>query len=150
MRRYTFTEEQIAEINSACKAAANKTMAARLRILYLYAVGTSVNRQKAEIVSALKTATEERAAKKLKALWLRTEGWNLPEIAEATGIRTSALTQIIRKYQENGLAAVTQDLRKNNRPLNIPRGLWLMMRNPGYLNTFPVEKGNAPRFQNLR
>lgn len=72
--------------------------------------------QKAEIESALKTVTEKRAAKKLKALWLRTEGWNLPEIAEATGIHTATLTQIIRKYQENGLVAVTEDLRKNNRP----------------------------------
>ncbi|MDE6204182.1 MAG: helix-turn-helix domain-containing protein [Lachnospiraceae bacterium] len=42
MRRYTFTEEQIAEIESACKAAANKAMAAHLRALYCYAIGASI------------------------------------------------------------------------------------------------------------
>lgn len=81
-----------------------------------------ISQQKAEIESALKTVTEERAARKLRALWLRTEGWNLPEIAEATGTHTATLARIIRKYQENGLAAITWDLRKGRRPPeHIPR-----------------------------
>ena len=164
-RKTAFTPGQVSELREVLETATNERVARRLRALLLRGEGKTVRevateigvssasvcsfiskyqengvaslcltrqvrhkrpfaatkhkftiQQKAEIESALKTVTEERAAKKLKALWLRTEGRNLPEIAEATGIHTATLTKIIRKYQENGLAAITQDLRKARTP----------------------------------
>ena len=50
---------------------------------------------------------DKRAEARLKALELRAKGANAKEVAEATGFHAAYVTQLVAKYREHGLEAIS-------------------------------------------
>ena len=50
---------------------------------------------------------DKRAEARLKALELRAKGASAKEVAEATGFHAAYVTQLVAKYRENGLEAIS-------------------------------------------
>ena len=64
-------------------------------------------------IKAIKQARKEnknkRVEARLKALELRAEGQKAIEVAKATGFHAAYVTQLVAKYREGGLAAITSN-----------------------------------------
>ena len=59
------------------------------------------------IVQRRKENKDKRAEARLKALELRAKGANAKEVAEATGFHAAYVTQLVAKYREHGLEAIS-------------------------------------------
>ena len=64
--------------------------------------------QYAEIRAAQKKNRDKQIERRLRVLVMRSEGKRLREIAEATGYGHAHITNLIRKYFEEGLSAVSE------------------------------------------
>lgn len=64
--------------------------------------------QYAEIKSAQKRNRDKQIEKRLNVLALRYEGRSIKEIEEATGFGHAHITNLIRKYFEEGLQAISE------------------------------------------
>ena len=64
--------------------------------------------QYAEIRAAQKKNRDKQIERRLRVLVMRSEGKRLREIAEATGYGHALITNLIRKYFEEGLSAVSE------------------------------------------
>ena len=64
--------------------------------------------QYVEIKAAQKANRDKQIEKRLNVLALRCEGKNLKEIASITGFRHAHISNLIRKYHEEGLQAVSE------------------------------------------
>ena len=71
--------------------------------------------QYAEIKAAQKRNRDKQIENRLKVLALRYEGKRLDEIAEATGFHHAHISNLIRKYFEEGLSAVSEKHYTGNR-----------------------------------
>ena len=58
---------------------------------------------------------DKRAEARLKALELRAKGANAKEVAEATGFHAAYVTQLVAKYREHGLEAISGNHYGRNR-----------------------------------
>ncbi len=56
-----------------------------------------------KVKSTLKTNTDRNAERRLKVLMLRHEGHKLAEISEMTGMQINSISQMCRRYREQGL-----------------------------------------------
>lgn len=65
--------------------------------------------QRLEIEKALKAATETRVIKRLEALRYRAEGKTMEEAAVAVGLHPMTVMDLVRKYQEQGLASIVKN-----------------------------------------
>ena len=63
--------------------------------------------QKAEIERARKGNKNKNVEKRLKALLLHAEGKSRKEIAEITGYAASYISELVAKYSNNGISAMT-------------------------------------------
>ena len=68
-----------------------------------------------EIKSAQKTNRDKQIENRLNVLALRCEGKSLKEIASATGFHHAHISNLIRKYFEEGLQAVSEKHYSGNR-----------------------------------
>ena len=59
------------------------------------------------IQQARKENKDKRAEARLKALELRAEGQEAKEVAKATGFHPDYVTQLVAKYRDHGLEAIT-------------------------------------------
>jgi len=71
--------------------------------------------QYAEIKAARKANRDKQTDKRLEVLELRCEGKSLNEIATATGFHRSHVSNLIRKYFEEGLESVSEKHYPGNR-----------------------------------
>ena len=71
--------------------------------------------QYAEIKAAQKANRDKQIENRLKVLALRCEGKSLQEIASATGYCHAYISNLIRKYHEEGLQAVSEKHYRGNR-----------------------------------
>ena len=71
--------------------------------------------QYAEIKAAQKANRDKQIENRLKVLALRCEGKSLQEIASATGYCHAHISNLIRKYHEKGLQAVSEKHYRGNR-----------------------------------
>ena len=71
--------------------------------------------QYAEIKAAQKRNRDKQIENRLKVLALRYEGKSLGEIADATGFHHAHISNLIRKYFEEGLSAVSEKHYAGNR-----------------------------------
>lgn len=71
--------------------------------------------QYAEIKAAQKENRDKQIENRLKVLVLRCEGKRMKEIAEATGFGHAHITNLIRKYFEEGLPAISEKHYAGNR-----------------------------------
>ena len=71
--------------------------------------------QYAEIKAAQKANRDKQIENRLKVLVLRCEGKSLQEIASATGYCHAHISNLIRKYHEEGLQAVSEKHYPGNR-----------------------------------
>ena len=64
-----------------------------------------------EEIAAIKAARTEtknkRADARLKALKLRAEGMELSEVSQATGFHAAYVSQLVAKYRDHGLEAIS-------------------------------------------
>ena len=60
-----------------------------------------------EIEKARKENKDKRAEARLKALELRAKGAEASEVAEATGFHAAYVSQLVAKYRDNGLEAIS-------------------------------------------
>ena len=66
---------------------------------------------------------DKRAEARLKALELRAKGANAKEVAEATGFHAAYVTQLVAKYREHGLEAISGNhYGGNHRNMSVKRG----------------------------
>lgn len=63
--------------------------------------------EKASIKAARRATKDKRADARLKALQLRAEGMKLREVAHATGFHEAYVSQLVAKYRDNGLEAIS-------------------------------------------
>lgn len=68
-----------------------------------------------EIKAAQKANQDKQIENRLKVLALRCEGKSLKEIANATGFRHAHISNLIRKYFEEGLQAISEKHYAGNR-----------------------------------
>ena len=61
----------------------------------------------AAIKAARRQTKDKRADARLKALELRAEGMNLSEVAQATGFHSAYVSQLVAKYRDHGLEAIS-------------------------------------------
>ena len=71
--------------------------------------------QYAEIKAAQRGNRDKQIENRLKVLALRYEGKSLKEIAAATGFRHAHISNLIRKYFEEGLASISEKHYTGNR-----------------------------------
>ena len=71
--------------------------------------------QRAEIEAARKANHDKQIEKRLRVLSLRGEGIGLIEIAERTGFHRSHISNLIRKYFEEGLSSIAEKHYHGNR-----------------------------------
>ena len=71
--------------------------------------------QYVEIKAAQKRNRDKQIENRLKVLALRYEGKKLDKIAAATGFRHAHISNLIRKYFEEGLAAIAEKHYRGNR-----------------------------------
>ena len=71
--------------------------------------------QYGEIKSAQKANRDKQIENRLKVLALRYEGKKLEEIADATGFHHAHISNLIRKYFEEGLSAISEKHYSGNR-----------------------------------
>ena len=71
--------------------------------------------QYVEIKTARKTNRDKQTDKRLEVLEFRCEGKSLNEIATATGFHRSHVSNLIRKYFEEGLESVSEKHYPGNR-----------------------------------
>ena len=71
--------------------------------------------QYAEIKAAQKANRDKQIENRLKVLSLRYEGKSLKEIEDATGFRHAHISNLIRKYFEEGLQAISEKHYAGNR-----------------------------------
>ena len=71
--------------------------------------------QYAEIKAAQKANRDKQIENRLKVLALRYEGKKLDEIADATGFHHAHISNLIRKYFEEGLSAIAEKHYRGNR-----------------------------------
>lgn len=71
--------------------------------------------QYAEIKTAQKANRDKQIENRLKVLALRCEGKSLAEIASATGFHHAHISNLIRKYFEEGLQAISEKHYAGNR-----------------------------------
>ena len=71
--------------------------------------------QYAEIKSAQKANRDKQIENRLKVLALRYEGKSLDEIANATGFHHAHISNLIRKYFEEGLQSISEKHYAGNR-----------------------------------
>lgn len=64
--------------------------------------------QYAEIKAAQKKNRDKQIERRMRVLVMRSEGKRLREIAEATGYGHAHITNLIRKYFEEGLSAISE------------------------------------------
>ena len=69
----------------------------------------------AKIKEARKDNRDKQTEKRLKVLSMRSDGKTLEEISRATGFHRSHISNLIRKYFEEGLAAVSEKHYTGNR-----------------------------------
>ena len=74
---------------------------------------TSEDRVKIEKIR--KANRDKQTEKRLKVLTMRSEGKTLEEISRATGFHRSHISNLIRKYFEEGLASVSEKHYSGNR-----------------------------------
>lgn len=60
-----------------------------------------------EIVTARKENKDKRAEARLKALELRAKGANGNEVSEATGFHSAYVSQLVNKYRNHGIEAIS-------------------------------------------
>lgn len=58
---------------------------------------------------------DKRVEARLKALELRAKGASLQEVSNATGLKTSTVTLLVRKYRANGISALSGNHYYGNR-----------------------------------
>lgn len=73
--------------------------------------------QVVEIKAARKTNKDKNIERRLLAVELRGAGFSYKEIAEKTGFAASYVGELIKKYCENGLTAITENHYKGNHRL---------------------------------
>ena len=73
------------------------------------------SKDRAEIEKIRKANRDKQTEKRLKVLSMRSEGKTLEEISSATGFHRSHISNLIRKYFEEGLAVVSEKHYKGNR-----------------------------------
>jgi len=165
--RYTFTKEQIAEIEAAYSTATDVRIARRLKILRLRAGGESTEKvakavgvgqttvrrmvyaykdkgmgsivnpavrkpyksrrhepgctpeQADALKNMLGNAASKREACHIRALLLWGEGKSLKDVAAATGLSLSSVYRLIRKFQDNGVAGISE--KRRQRPFAAPK-----------------------------
>ena len=61
----------------------------------------------AAIKAARRATKDKRADARLKALELRAGGMELSEVAQATGFHAAYVSQLVAKYRDNGLEAIS-------------------------------------------
>ena len=69
----------------------------------------------AEIEKKRKANRDKQIEKRLKVLSMRSEGKTLEEISRATGFHRSHISNLIRKYFEEGLASISEKHYSGNR-----------------------------------
>lgn len=69
----------------------------------------------AAIEKARKENTNKRAEARLKALELRAKGNSASEVAKATGFHSAYITQLVAKYRDHGLEAISGNHYGGNR-----------------------------------
>ena len=62
-----------------------------------------------EIQAARKKNKNQRAEQRLKALELRAKGKSREEISQVTGLCKEYVSQLVKKYREKGLEAITRN-----------------------------------------
>lgn len=65
------------------------------------------NEEITAIEQARKENKDKRAESRLKALELRAKGASSEEVAEATGFHAAYVSQLVAKYRDNGLEAIS-------------------------------------------
>ena len=65
------------------------------------------NEEMAAIKVARREAKDKRADARLKALELRAEGMELSEVSQATGFHAAYVSQLVAKYRDHGLEAIS-------------------------------------------
>ena len=61
----------------------------------------------AAIKAARRETKDKRADARLKALELRAEGMELSEVSQATGFHAAYVSQLVAKYRDHGLEAIS-------------------------------------------
>ena len=56
---------------------------------------------------AVRAVSPARGTSKLKALELRAEGMELSEVSQATGFHAAYVNQLVAKYRDHGLEAIS-------------------------------------------
>ena len=65
------------------------------------------NEEMAAIKAARRETKDKRADARLKALELRAEGMELSEVSQATGFHAAYVSQLVAKYRDHGLEAIS-------------------------------------------
>ena len=83
------------------------------------------NEEMAAIKAARRETKDKRVDARLKALELRAEGMELSEVSQATGFHAAYVSQLVAKYRDHGLEAISGNhyggLRKKLRYLPLLR-----------------------------
>ena len=65
------------------------------------------NEEMAAIKAARRETKDKRADARFKALELRAEGMELSEVSQATGFHAAYVSQLVAKYRDHGLEAIS-------------------------------------------
>lgn len=67
----------------------------------------------------LSNVASKRAVRHIRALLLWTEGKSRKDIAAATGLSLSSVDRLVRKFQDNGVASISE--KRRQRPFTAPK-----------------------------